>query len=91
MHLASGEQLGHFKIQSLIGKGGMGEVYRARDAQLQMPRAKRCRSSKSQGSREKLFGSKHRLQSYSVEQRSSGQVTGEIAAVRDVYRIALYL
>src|SRR6516165_10542301 len=34
MPLASGTQLGHFKIQSLIGKGGMGEVYRARDTKL---------------------------------------------------------
>src|SRR5215510_9846804 len=29
-----GEQLGHDRIQSLIGKGGMGEVYRALDTKL---------------------------------------------------------
>jgi serine/threonine protein kinase len=34
MPLASGTELGHYKIQSLIGKGGMGEVYRATDTQL---------------------------------------------------------
>jgi serine/threonine-protein kinase len=35
MLLASGTQLGHYKIQSLIGKGGMGEVYRAVDMKLE--------------------------------------------------------
>src|SRR5262250_1686045 len=34
MPIASGTQLGHYKIQSLIGKGGMGEVYRAQDTKL---------------------------------------------------------
>jgi serine/threonine protein kinase len=29
-----GKKLGHYEIQSLIGAGGMGEVYRARDARL---------------------------------------------------------
>jgi hypothetical protein len=48
------------------------------------------------GSRENLFGSKHRLQSCRVEQRSSGPTTEDPvdnwnAAVRVVYRIALYL
>jgi hypothetical protein len=27
MPLSSGEQLGYYKIVSMIGKGGMGEVY----------------------------------------------------------------
>jgi len=35
MPLASGEQLGHYTIQSLIGKGGMGEVHRALDTKLE--------------------------------------------------------
>jgi serine/threonine protein kinase len=32
--IASGTQLGHYKILSPIGAGGMGEVYRARDSRL---------------------------------------------------------
>ena len=34
MSLAQGEQVGHYKILTMIGKGGMGEVYRARDTKL---------------------------------------------------------
>src|SRR6266853_901620 len=34
MALTSGTRLGPYDIQSLIGAGGMGEVYRARDARL---------------------------------------------------------
>ena|SRR6516165_7705422 len=34
MALAAGEQIGHYKIHSLIGKGGMGEVYQALNTKL---------------------------------------------------------
>jgi serine/threonine protein kinase len=34
MPLSSGERLGHYKILSMIGKGGMGEVYLDTDTRL---------------------------------------------------------
>jgi serine/threonine protein kinase len=34
MPLSSGDQLGHYKILSMIGKGGMGEVYLGTDTRL---------------------------------------------------------
>jgi len=34
MPLTSGSKLGPYEIQSAIGAGGMGEVYRARDTRL---------------------------------------------------------
>ncbi len=34
MPLTVGSSLGHYDVTALIGEGGMGEVYRARDTKL---------------------------------------------------------
>jgi eukaryotic-like serine/threonine-protein kinase len=37
MLLSPGSRVGHYEIETLLGKGGMGEVYLARDLQLERP------------------------------------------------------
>jgi serine/threonine protein kinase len=44
MPLSSGDKLGSYEILALIGKGGMGEVYCARDTKLKREVAITCLS-----------------------------------------------
>ena len=37
MALNIGSRLGHYDVTALIGEGGMGDVYRARDTKLSRP------------------------------------------------------
>ena len=42
MGLDVGSRLGHYDVTALIGEGGMGEVYRARDTKLDCYVALKC-------------------------------------------------
>ncbi|MBZ5609461.1 MAG: protein kinase [Acidobacteriia bacterium] len=55
--LAPGTQLGPYKIEAPIGKGGMGEVYRARDTRLQRDVAVKVlpRSFSTEAARERFL------------------------------------
>src|SRR5436309_9584034 len=76
--IPSGTRLGPYEIQSLLGAGGMGEVYRARDSRLQrdvavkvLPRA--------------LAQDQDRLRRFEREARAAGQLNHpNIMAVHDI-------
>ena len=55
MPLATGTRLGHYEIRSLLGAGGMGEVYLAHDTNLRRPVALKLLLSESGLSKEKLL------------------------------------
>jgi eukaryotic-like serine/threonine-protein kinase len=54
MALASGTKLGPYEIQSALGAGGMGEVYRARDTRLERDVAVKILPESFAGDRERL-------------------------------------
>jgi len=76
--ISPGTRLGPYEIQSLLGAGGMGEVYRARDSRLQrdvavkvLPRA--------------LAQDQDRLKRFEREARAAGQLNHpSIMAVHDI-------
>jgi serine/threonine protein kinase len=49
MRFAPGECLGHYVIESELGAGGMGQVFRARDTRLRRPVAIKVLSSEIAG------------------------------------------
>jgi serine/threonine protein kinase len=49
MRIAPGDQLGPYVVESELGAGGMGRVYRARDTRLQRPVAIKVLSSEIAG------------------------------------------
>ena len=52
--LSSGTKLGRYEIRSLLGKGGMGEVYRARDTELSRDVAVKVLPSSFSADRDRL-------------------------------------
>lgn len=67
MTLASGAQFEHYEIESAIGIGGMGEVYRARDTNLDRPVALKVL-------REQFAADPHRLARFQREAKLLGSL-----------------
>ena len=73
MALASGSKLGPYEIQSPLGAGGMGEVYRARDTRLDRTVAVKILP-------ESFANDADRLQRFEHEARILIHRTGEVPA-----------
>jgi len=77
MALEPGTRLGHYEIIALIGTGGMGEVYRARDDRLSREVALKVLPAS-------FAGDHDRLRRFEQEARATGQLNHpNILAVHD--------
>ena len=78
MPLAPGDRIGPYEIVAWIGAGGMGEVYRARDARLGRDVAIKLIA-------EKFAADQSRLRRFEQEARAAGQINHpNILAVYDI-------
>ena len=76
--IAPGTRLGHYEVQTLIGTGGMGEVYRARDSRLHRDVAVKVLP-------DAFSGDKDRLRRFEQEARATGQLNHpNIVAIYDL-------
>ncbi len=78
MPLVAGSRLGRYEIRSLLGSGGMGEVYRARDEGLERDVAIKVLP-------ESLASDPERLRRFELEAKAAGRINHpNITAVHDV-------
>src|SRR5580700_11210746 len=77
MALASGTKLGPYEIQSLVGAGGMGEVYRAHDSRLDRTVAIKVLPASFSADRE-------RLQRFAQEARAAALNHPNILSIFDI-------
>src|SRR5882672_10059070 len=76
--IAPGTRLGHYEIQTVIGTGGMGEVYRARDSRLHRDVAVKVLP-------DAFSGDTDRLRRFEQEARATGQLNHpNIVAIYDL-------
>ncbi len=76
--IGPGTRLGPYEIQSLIGSGGMGEVYRARDGRLHRDVAIKILP-------ETFAGDSDRLLRFEQEARATGQLNHPKQRMNSLY------